>query len=146
VKLLAHSTRALRRLERRAEAKQRLDAAFARLRELKLYPVNSVKLDSPAAEAVRALADYEAWNGSLTRALEIYDRLLDQIQASKPQPETRLTDAVQLSNLYAAAAGVYRRAGRDDLVRALESRRLDLWRSWDRKLPQNPFVLRQLDQ
>ncbi len=146
VRLLAHSTRALRRLERRAEAKQRLDAAFARLRELKLYPVNSVKLDSPAAEAVRALADYEAWNGSLTRALEIYDRLLDQIQASKPQPETRLTDAVQLSNLYAAAAGVYRRAGRDDLVSALESRRLDLWRSWDRKLPQNPFVLRQLDQ
>jgi hypothetical protein len=41
-------------------------------------------------------------------------------------------------------AVLYRRIGRPDRAAAFESRRLELWRQWDGKLPNNPFVLRQI--
>jgi len=84
----------LRRLGRVVEARQRLDAAFERLTQLKLYPSPQVKLGSEAEETLRALADYEAGNGNVPRAIEIYQKLLDQIQATKPTPETSLADAL----------------------------------------------------
>ena len=141
---LVGSSYALRRLGRAVEARQRLDAAFERLTQLKLYPSPQVKLGSEAEETLRALADYEAGNGAFPRAIEIYQKLLDQIQAAKPAPETRLADALGLSNIYRAEALLQRRIGRADLASALEARSRDLWQQWDRKLPHNAFIRRQL--
>jgi serine/threonine protein kinase len=144
VSALVASSYALRRLGRPAEARQRLDAAFERLTRLKLYPSLKVELGSEAEETLRALADYEAGNGAFPRAIEIYQKLLDQIQAAKPAPETRLADALGLSNIYRAEALLHRRVGHADLASALEARSRDLWQQWDRKLPHNAFILRQL--
>ena len=145
VSVLVASSYPLRRLGRVVEARQRLDAAFERLTQLKLYPSPQVKLGSEAEETLRALADYEAGNGSLSRAIEIYQQLLDQIQAAKPNPETSLADDLGMSNIYRAGAQLQRRAGHADLASALETRGRDLWKQWDRKLPNNAFVRRQLD-
>jgi tetratricopeptide (TPR) repeat protein len=144
VSALVASSYALRRLGRVVEARQRLDTAFERLTQLKLYPSPQVKLGSEAEETLRALADYEAGNGNVPRAIEIYQKLLDQIQATKPAPEISLADALGLSTIYRAEAMLQRRAGRPDLASTLETRSRDLWQQWDRKLPHNAFIRRQL--
>src|ERR1019366_6105621 len=97
---------ALRRLGRPAEARQRLDGAFERLRQLGLYPATKIKLGSEAEDALRALAEYEAGNGNVQVAIGIYEKLLEQIQAAKPAPEVNLIEAVRIGNLYRAEAGV----------------------------------------
>jgi len=145
VNVLAGSSYPLRRLGRVVEARQRLDAAFERLSQLKFYPSSQVKLGSEAEETLRALADCEAGQGNLPRAIEIYQKLLDQIQTAKPEPDTSLTDALRLSNIYRAEALLQRRIGRPDLASALEARSRDLWQQWDRKLPHNAFIRRQLE-
>jgi len=145
VSALAGSSYALRRLGRHAEARQRLDAAFERLAQIKLYPAEKITVGLEADQALRALADYEAGNGNLGHAIEIYQKLLDGIQAAKPNPETDLTEAVRLSSIYRAAAVLHRRAGEADLAVSLDSRRRDLWQHWDRRLAQNVFVRRQLE-
>jgi serine/threonine protein kinase len=145
VSALVNSSYALRRLQRQAEARQRLDAAFDRLRQLKLYPTEKIKLGSEAEDSLRARADYEAGNGNLPGAIAIYQNLRDQIQATTPNPEVSLFEAVRLSNLFGAEAAVERRAGHADLASPLEARRLDLWRHWDRQLPNNSFVRRELE-
>jgi hypothetical protein len=53
-------------------------------------------------------------------------------------------DALYLSNTYRAMATLYRRSGHLDLASALEEKSLELWRQWNRKFPNKPFVLRQL--
>ena len=113
--------------------------------QLKLYPSPQVQLGSELEETLRALADYEAGNGNFPRAIEIYQKLLAQIEPTKPTPETSLADALGLSNIYGAEAVLQRRAGHADLASALETRRRDFWRQWERKLPNNAFVRRQLD-
>ena len=75
----------------------------------------------------------------------IYEELLGKVMSSDPAPETSLTDAIQLSRVYACMGELNRRIGRDDRASALEARRLDLWRRWDARLPNNAFVHRQLD-
>jgi hypothetical protein len=145
VSALVGSSYAVRMLRRPAEARQRLDAAFDRLRQLKLYPTEKVKLGSEAEDALRADADYEAGTGNLPGAITIHQKLREQVQATKPNPEVNLFEAVRLSNLLGAEAAVQRQAGRADLASSLETRRLDLWRLWERQLPNNPFVRRQLE-
>jgi tetratricopeptide (TPR) repeat protein len=145
VSALVSSSYALRRLQRPAEARQRLDAAFDRLRQLKLYPTAKIRLGSEAEDTLRARADYEEGAGNLPGAIAIYQNLRDQVQATKPNPEVNLFEAVRLSALFGAEAAVERRAGRADLASPLEARRLDIWRHWDRQLPNNSFVRRQLD-
>jgi predicted Ser/Thr protein kinase/tetratricopeptide (TPR) repeat protein len=144
VRALAWSTYPLRQLGRSAEAGTRLDAAFSRLKELKLYPAEQVIPGSEADNALTALAEYEAGKGNILRGIETYQQLLNRIMASKPKPESNLWDATDLSNTYAAVAVLYRRARLTDPAAAMEVRRADLWRHWDRKLPNNPFVRRQL--
>jgi hypothetical protein len=80
----------------------------------------------------------------VTRAIEIYQELLDRLDAGSLKPEIALSDGVVRSYTWRSLAALYRRAGRVDVASALESQRLDLWRRWDRKLPNNPFVLRQI--
>jgi hypothetical protein len=144
VRALAGSVDPVLRLGRASEARRRLDAAFSRLSELKVYPAEKVELGSEADDAVRALADYEAGNGNLSRAIEIDRRLLDQIMAAGPKPESNLRDAADLSRLFASLVTFSRRAGNADSANSLDARRGALWRLWARKLPGNPFVLRQL--
>jgi tetratricopeptide (TPR) repeat protein len=144
VKSLAGSTYPLRSLGRVSEAKQRLDAAFALLKQLKAYPQEKIDLGSEAEITVRALADLEAGDGNVARALEIYRKLLAQVLAAQPKPETLLQDAADLSRLYETMVPLYRRSGHVDEASALEKKRLELWQQWDRKLPKNAFVLRKL--
>jgi hypothetical protein len=93
---------------------------------------------------LRALAEYEAGSGNVRRAIEIYQQLLGQVMASQPKAQSDLAHATSLSHLYADLAALHRRAGQDAAGMAIEARRLELWRHWERKLPNNPFVLRQI--
>jgi hypothetical protein len=76
--------------------------------------------------------------------MEVYQKLLDLFAAGAAKPEIRLSDALTLSRICESATTLYRRSGRAELASALEARRSELWRQWDRKLPNNPFVQRQL--
>jgi tetratricopeptide (TPR) repeat protein len=144
VDALSGSTYPLRRLGRVAEAHQRLNGAFDRLAQLKLYPAKKVTPGSVAFKALRALADFEGDNGNLPRATEIYNGLIEQVAAAGNDPENFLEDAVDLGNLYGAMHDLHRRSGRADLADASARRSLELWQHWDRKLPGNPFVAKQL--
>ncbi len=141
---LAGSTYPLRRLGRSPEARKRLDRAFEQLRSLKLYPAEAVDPDSEAVEALSALAGFEAASGNPGRALDRYRLLLERMQAFPAKPEASVTDATTFSTVYAAIAAIHRRAGDTALARQWEDRRLELWRAWDRKLPNNSFVRLQL--
>ncbi|MEO8131780.1 MAG: serine/threonine-protein kinase, partial [Bryobacteraceae bacterium] len=66
--LLAGSSYALRRLNRAAEAKSRIDAAFRLLRETNDYPAESIDTDSEVEPALRALADHYFETGHAVRA------------------------------------------------------------------------------
>jgi tetratricopeptide (TPR) repeat protein len=143
-RLLAQSSYPLRSLRRYREAKDRIDAAFELLRATKDYPAAQVELGGEADAAIRALADHEADTGRPERALEIYRDLLDKVIAAKPNPESNLGQANDLSRIYVSMARLYRGVGNTIEADALTARRLELWRAWDQKLPHNPFVLRQL--
>ena len=69
---------------------------------------------------------------------KLYRDLLQAIQ-----PAVTLPDAVSLSNLYRDAARVYRKAHEPAEAARLEAGRRELWQSWDKKLPNNPFIRRQ---
>jgi len=145
VDALAGSSYPLRHLGRSAEARQRLDTAFERLKQLKLYPAEKVTPGSVTFKSLRALADLEADNGNIPRAMETYLKLLDQIRAAKLEPETFLEDALDLSNIYRAMADLHLRNGQAAQAQTVSALRLELWRTWDRQLPQNPFIRRQLE-
>ena len=141
--ILAASTYVLSRLGRNAEAQRRLDAAMARLRDLKLYPADQLVPES--FETLCATAKYEAVTGHALRAIKVYEELLRKLEAAKPNAKTDLYAAVDLTWVYTAYAGFHRHRGRIDLASALEARRLELWQSWNTKLPNNGFVRRQLN-
>ena len=146
IDVLAGAADTLRTLNRPAEARKRLDKAFALLAELKLYPADKIEPESEAGRALCALAEYQADAGNLARGVEIYEGLLQRLYAGGAKPETNLQDAVNLSGIWTSLAALYRRSGRQDRASMLETRRVDLWRQWERKLPNNPFVLRQLSE
>jgi tetratricopeptide (TPR) repeat protein len=141
---LAESSYPLRRLHRLTEARQRIDDAFAVLRDTKDYPSEQIKPESPVVVAFRAQADYESVLGDRRRAVEIYDLLFATMMASKPDPLGDLADASKVSMMYYYMADVYRRAGDDSKAAEVDKRRLELWRHWDHKLPNNVYVQRQL--
>jgi tetratricopeptide (TPR) repeat protein len=144
VSALAGSSYSLRQLGRSRDARQRLDAAFERLRQLKLYPAGKVAPGSEAEDALRALAEYEAGNGDIQPAIDRYEEILNLTRAANSRPETSLSDALDRSNLYRAKAALHRRGGQVDAALALEARCRDLWQLWARKLPDNLFVGRQI--
>jgi len=144
VNALVRSAEPLRQLGRRVEARQRLDNAFEKLRQLKQYPTDHVEPGSEAEDALQARANFEARSGKTTRAAEICDELLAQVQATTPDVKRDLTDAVDLSNLYSMAAAFHRQNLEPDRAAALDRRRFELWHQWEQKHPNNPFVLRQL--
>ena len=146
VSALAGSTYALRALGRAPEARARLDAAFSKLAQLKRYPGAPIEPGSEADEALTALADHEAAQGNVTHAVDVYQQLLDQVLAAGPKPDTDLPAATDVSRLYVSLAALERRAGRTADASGLDSRRAALWRLWDRALPGNSFVARQLSR
>jgi serine/threonine-protein kinase len=142
--LLAYSSYALRRLNRAADARARIERALQLLRDTKDYPAEQIALGSEADIALRALADHHAAIGDARRAAEIYRDLLQRIQLSKPDPEHDLRHATHISRLYESSAAAHRRSGDAQEAGVLSTRRLELWRGWERQLPQNPFVSQQL--
>jgi tetratricopeptide (TPR) repeat protein/predicted Ser/Thr protein kinase len=141
---MAASSYPLRELGRAAEARQRLDSAFKLLRQLKMYPADEIELGSGAHRTLAAQADCEAATGNVGRALQMYQELLDRTSGARPGPENSLEDAMDQSGIYAGMAAVHRQAGQADLAAALDGRRLELWRRWEKKLPGNAYVLRQI--
>ena len=113
--------------------------------DLKLYPAQHIDLGSESEAALRALADFEVAAGRLPRGVEIYQDLLDRVLAAKPEAESNLTEATHLSRLYGSSARLQRRTGQTDSASALDGRRSTLWQHWAGALPNNPFVLRQLE-
>ena len=111
VSSLAGSSYVLRRLGKVGEARQRLDLAFERLRQIGDYTTERIKPGSEAAIALSALADHEAATHNIPRAIEIYMQLLSKIGAYGPKQETYLVDAVEMSNLYGALADLHQRSG-----------------------------------
>jgi tetratricopeptide (TPR) repeat protein len=142
--LMASSAYALRRVHRGSEARKRIDDAFAILKETKDYPADSITLGSEAYTVLCARADDYAEGGDGRRAVEIYEQLLNKITASKPDPLTDLRDAAKLSQFYAALAGLYRRTHDSAKAENMDAQRRGIWRYWDRKLPNNPFVSGQI--
>ncbi len=145
VQNLASSTYALRALGRNAEARKRLDDAFSRLSDLKLYPTEQVEAGSEAEHALSALAEYEAGTGNLSRGIEIYRDLLSRVLATKPNTQSHLAEALALSEIYGGAAKLNRQAGQLDVASDLDARRVEIWQIWKMKLPNNEFVRRQIE-
>jgi serine/threonine-protein kinase len=143
---LAGSSYALRALQRPAEARVRLDAAFAKLAELKRYPAPRVEPGSEIGDALIALADYEASQGDLARAAAIYQQLIDGASGGDLKPETDLAAATELSAVYQSLSALERRQGRQADADALDARRSQLWETWAGALPGNPYVDRQRSQ
>jgi serine/threonine protein kinase len=141
---MAGSSYPLRKLGRSAEARQRLEAAFQLLSQLKMYPADEIGLGTGAHRALAAQADYEADTGNVPRALRLYQELLDRTAGSKPGPDVSLEDAMDRSSIYSGMAAVQRNARHAEPASTLDARRLDLWRRWEKKLPGNAYVARQI--
>ena len=141
--LLAGSSYAARGAHQEKDAESRIAAAFAILRDTKDYPADAIKLDSPAEVAVLALADHFAETGRPERAAQTYEELRRKIIASKPDVENDLMNAAYFSVIDDSYAAVLRRVGRGADAEAIEKSRADLWKQWERKLPDNALVRRQ---
>jgi len=142
--LLAASSYTARRLHREGDARDRIDAAFRLLRDTRDYPTEMIKPGSEADDAARALADHYAETGEPNQAIEAYRDLRGRIMKSNPDLQNDLLNAAQISRLDSVLATLLRRVGRTDEAGSLDQNRLELWRHWDRKLPNNPFVQRQI--
>ena len=141
---LAASSLPLLRLHRSKDAKERIDAAFALLRTTGRYPTTRIVRDGPTNAAYQALAAYEEAAGHFDRASAIYQELLDKRMASKPDLQADLPETYDISCIYLVLARLYRRNGQPEKSRALDVARRNLWQDWDRRLPNNAFIARQL--
>jgi tetratricopeptide (TPR) repeat protein len=143
--VLASSSYALLGLHRSAEARSRIESASSILQKTKDIPAEKIKLDSDVYVVSCAWADYHAAEGNLDRAVALYEQLLGRVMAANPQEFDDLRNAPKLSLLYEKLAGVYRRSGATAKANTMEARRLDLWHRWDKKLPHNSFIRRELE-
>jgi tetratricopeptide (TPR) repeat protein len=143
--ILAGSSYALRRLNRVAEAKERIETAFRLLRETNDYPADRIDPHTAAYEALLALGDHLSETGTPQQAVEVYENLIGNIMASKPGARNDLRHAVALSQMYESLAPLHRRNGRRDRGEELFALRLELWRHWQHKLPNSSFVRRQFE-
>jgi tetratricopeptide (TPR) repeat protein len=142
--VLANSSYALRRLNRNAEARQRVEEALAILKDTKDYPSDRVSLDSELCSILQALADQRADEGQLGEAIQQYEQLLDKVMAAKPDVDHDLREAYSMSLLYQDLARLHRAIGAPDRAEALDAQRRAIWTQWNQTRPNNSFVLRQL--
>ena len=142
-RLLAASSSPLRRLGRRTEASQRVDAA------VKIMASSSAQDDypdliAPSVVVTRARSDALADEGRFKEASALYQQLLDRVTAIGAVPMSDLRDATTVSTLNAGLADLCRRAGDSAECARFEQRRRELWQHWIDILPGNAYVLRQL--
>ena len=142
--ILANSSYALRRVNRSAEAKRRLDEALAILKDTKDYPSDRVALDSEVCALLQAVADHQADEGRHEEAVRAYEQLVEQVMATKPDIDNNLRDAYGVSLMYQNLGRLHRLSGGTDKAEAVRAKTLALWNHWNGKLPNNPFVLRRL--
>jgi tetratricopeptide (TPR) repeat protein len=141
---LANSSYPLRSLGRPSEARQRIDAALAILRDTKDYPADRYYFDTVTYAVLRAAADHEADADDPLRAIGTYEQLLNNVMtADAALPD--FEDAPRLSGLYDALSRLYRRTGRTAMADSIRLRRVELWRHWDRTFPNNPFVRKEIE-
>ena len=145
-RVLAHSSYPLRSLHRLPEAKQRIDAAFEILRSLGEQESGVGIIGGEWDNTMRASADYEFETGHPDRARAILLDLQTKLLALHPNPETDLRHASDMSRLYGSGAQFDAKLGNVDEEKMFETKRLDLWRQWDRRLPNNAFVHRQIEK
>jgi tetratricopeptide (TPR) repeat protein len=132
------------RLHRGEEARRNIETALRLLRETKDYPADRITPGSEPDVVLRARGDYLAETGDPEQAAKVYDELLTKILANKPDTDNDLGQATMVSRAYESLETLDRQIGRSGQAAELEARRLDLWRRWDRKLPNNTFVQRHL--
>jgi hypothetical protein len=82
--------------------------------------------------------------GYREQAAEVYQELLDKILAYEPDSDNDLSQATLLCGAYLSLAALDRQIGRLADADGLDARRQEIWKHWDRKLPNNPFALRQI--
>jgi tetratricopeptide (TPR) repeat protein len=144
--LMAESSYALRRLKRVDEAGERIAAAFTLLRETKDYPADQINADDEVETVVRAWGDHLADTGQPQRAADVYRELLDKIMASHPDTGHDLRATTQLSRVYEGLGSLYVRSKQTAQAQAISMVRLQLWQSWDRRLPQNSFIRHEISE
>jgi hypothetical protein len=141
--MLAGSIRALARLGRHEEARGRLDQLFAMLREAKYYP-GTVRPGNLAANALLAKAEATAAAGHRDEAVKIWKDLIAAYDASDRRAADDLHWALYHSSAYRGLAHVLAVDGKPAEARVWREKDAALWASWERKLPHNAFVVRQL--
>jgi serine/threonine protein kinase/tetratricopeptide (TPR) repeat protein len=141
--LLAGSSYAVRWTGRTAEAQERIDRAFQRLREAGTYPAEKVEPMSVAYHLLQAQAEHYSETGQTEKAMETYQQLLDKLSAWGPNLQNDLRDAACFSRTWTAMASLLRRTGRSDQAARFEADRTELWNHWAAKLPNAQLLLRQ---
>ncbi len=140
---MAGSIQALRKLGRREEAARRTDQLFTFLSDYKLYP-GEIKLRGWAEVALRARADLLADAGDLKAAIAQYQEIVAAIEAGSRKPAEDLHWALAFSEIYERLESLFRQSSDTANASLWRARRASLWQDWERKLPGNPFVGRQL--
>jgi len=64
--------------------------------------------------------------------------------ATNPDPVNDLRNATGVSRIYEALATLHLQNGKSADSQTMSALRVELWRNWDHKLPQNPYIQRQL--
>lgn len=143
--ILARSAYALRRLNEPGTARNKIDAAFRLLNEVREYPADQVVLHTGADTTIRALGDHLAETGQIENAIGVYEDLLKKVIVSKPDSRNDLRHAVGLSDVYSTLTTLYRRNRQFDRAEDMSSLRQELWRHWKQKLPGNALIQRQFN-
>jgi serine/threonine protein kinase len=142
--VLAVSSYALRDLHRVGEARQRIDKAIEMLRQIKDYPATVVTDGDEVETVLMALGDHLSETGQSREAQQVYEDLLSKLMASHPDPENDVLHATALSRIYGALAQLHLRNDEPDKAKENSALRLKIWQHWNRKLPNNAYVQREL--
>jgi tetratricopeptide (TPR) repeat protein len=142
--VLAASSYALRDLHRVSEARQRIDKAIEMLRQIKDYPATVINDGDEVKTVLMALGDHLAETGQSREAQQVYEDLLSRLMASHPDPENDVLHASTLSRIYGALGQLHMRNDEPDKAKESSALRLRIWQHWNRKLPNNAFVQREL--
>jgi tetratricopeptide (TPR) repeat protein len=142
--ILAGSSYALRQLRHFDGSRTRIDAAVRLLTETHDYPTNQVTPHNATYEVIRALGDHLADTDQPGKASDVYRDLLEKLMQSEPDPQNNIAHAVALSHIHGSLASWQRRTGDFDRAAQHFDARMQLWQHWDRQLPRNGVILRQL--
>jgi tetratricopeptide (TPR) repeat protein len=131
-------------MQRTADAKQRIEAAFRIFRETNQYPADSTEPGGEVQDALCALADHYADTGDRDKAIATYEELMAMLSAWDLRLEDDLRDAAAVSRAWASLERLLHESGRPEGGHALHTARAALWRKWQLKLPDNVFVRHQV--